>query len=147
MTTTTKRALVVVYCIAIAALLVVTVVGTVGAMSKPDTFRMTGTFTLSQDAYTLGLLPNGDWECFGGDGYSDITQGAAVTVYGASETILAVSELSQGQTSDNQPCRFQFSVANVPAGQDMYQVEVTHRGKIAVPASKARNGAVTLSLG
>jgi hypothetical protein len=35
----------------------------------------------------------------------------------------------------------------VPGGHDFYQVEVSHRGKIAVSGDEARAGAVGLTLG
>jgi hypothetical protein len=38
-------------------------------------------------------------------------------------------------------------VDGVPSGHDFYQVEVSHRGKIAVSDDEARDGLVALTLG
>jgi len=81
----------------------------------------------------------------GDGGYSDIRQGAAVTVKDAAGKTLALSQLGAG-VPDGSACRFDFTVSDVPAGEKFYGVEVSRRGVVQYTEDQMRAG-VTLSLG
>lgn len=113
---------------------------TAAAAASPGTFTLHGTMTLMKavGAPSVGCLDTG--------GYSDINEGASVTVYDASGKVAAVGRLGKGIYASF-VCTFPIDVANVPDGQQFYQVEVTHRGKVSVTADQAKAGKVSLSLG
>lgn len=84
-------------------------------------------------------------------GFSDVNEGASVTVYDADGAIVGNARLGAGKTiyrEDNGPrnyiaqCAFAFTV-DVPSSP-FFQVEVSHRGKVTVTAEEA--GAVDLTL-
>ncbi|WP_018682167.1 hypothetical protein [Actinokineospora enzanensis] len=102
---------------------------------------------------TSGISTTGDTgtgtSCEGRGGYKDVRRGAAVTVYSSTGEVLAVGELGASRFTGNAlagDCAITFGVT-VPDGHDIYQVEVTHRGKVAVTAADARNGHANLTLG
>lgn len=105
------------------------------------TFHATGTFTLIGGAY-----PDDRNSCSGGGGYDDIANGAAVTIYGASGAVVGVGQLRDGVYRDYS-CVFRVDVPEVQSGEDFYQIEVSHRGKISVSEDDAANGRIALSLG
>lgn len=85
--------------------------------------------------------------CTGDGGYDDIGAGTPVTVYAPSGDVLAVGRLDEGRIEGGGKCRFGFTVPLVPKGHPLYQVEVSHRGKIAVRAEVAETEGAQLSLG
>jgi hypothetical protein len=109
--------------------------------SSSATFTMLGTFKL------YGTSTGSGSTCRGSDGYSDIADGASVTVYDAAGKVDAVGAITKPYSLGVQGCSFSIVVPDVPDGEKFYQVEVTHRGKITVPADEARTGMVSLSLG
>jgi hypothetical protein len=111
--------------------------------TKP-TFDLSGTLSLAK-ASTYGMRDDGYRKCEGTGGYSDISEGTSVTVYDAAGTVLALGKL-EGSKFRNGDCEFTFTVTAVPAGEQFYQVEVAHRGKVSFPSDKARSG-VGLTLG
>lgn len=131
----------------VAVIVLVVVILTLGDDSDSgggggDSFEMTGTFSLTDGA--TGYAEQGD--CKGYRGYDDISEGTQVTVYSSSGEVLATGQLGTS-TYQGAVCEFEITVANVPGGHDFYQVEVSHRGKIAVPSDEARAGEVALTLG
>ncbi|ATE58379.1 hypothetical protein CNX65_25245 [Actinosynnema pretiosum] len=86
-------------------------------------------------------------DCEGTRGYDDISEGTQVSVYDASGTIVAISELTNSNYLPGGLCRFTFAVPDVPDGERIYQVEVSHRGKISYTEADARAGEVNLTLG
>lgn len=135
--------------IGLAAALALTLGGIVWASSSstPETFTLEGELTLSSDG-TFSMNPR----CGGKDGYDDINQGAAVVVFDAAGKVLATSSLGEGLFADKpatleSPCVFKFAVPNVPSGEQFYQVQVSHRGKVPFDAAHAVAGTVSLSLG
>lgn len=113
--------------------------------SEPQPFTLTGEIVLDADG-AFSMNPR----CGGKDGYDDINRGASVTVYDAAGKVVAKGELGEGKfvgQKANDPCAFPFSVANVPAGESFYQVEVSHRGKVTVEQKEAQAGGVSLTLG
>ena len=91
----------------------------------------------------------GECRLLGADG--DIAAGTSVTVYDSNSAIVGTGTLAAGKTSAIDPtadgytgtCEFAFTVP-VPDGTS-FQVEVAHRGKVAV--SRTDVGAVSLALG
>jgi len=113
--------------------------GFVGVTS--GTITLTGSMTL----YDTGLQSYGDG-CAGTGGYSDIAEGASVTIYDDSSKIVGTGHLGNSTMIGSGGCEFDFSV-QVPGGKPFYQVEVTHRGKVTYSADDVKAGNVELSLG
>ncbi|WP_410640615.1 hypothetical protein [Amycolatopsis sp. lyj-346] len=108
--------------------------------SSGEAFDLRGTFTLYSSRYGYSA-------CGGSGGYSDITTGAAVTVYNAAGTVLSQGALGTGRPDGAGTCVFSLAAPNVPSGEKFYLVEVSHRGRIMVQPEDARHGKVALSLG
>ncbi|GAY07504.1 hypothetical protein TOK_3524 [Pseudonocardia sp. N23] len=106
------------------AVLVAAVVVGIVALVTPSTTTLTGSLTVSSGCATGAGL--------GERGYADIYRGAAVTVYDNRGAVVGIGELESG-TFDSAMfgCRYKFSVAEVPAGGDFYQVQIGReaRGK------------------
>lgn len=114
--------------------------------AKAETFELRGAMVLAGSFSEVG---GGDGNCRGLGGYNDIRPGASVTVYDAAGTALATGELGSpifSNASYRNVCRFPVIVANVPKGTAIYQVEVTHRGKISLNAQDAEAGKFFASL-
>ncbi|MFE5300692.1 hypothetical protein [Streptomyces sp. NPDC056632] len=107
----------------------------------PTVFQLTGTFLL-----TRNVISDGASGCKGSDGFDDITEGAAVTVYDASGTVIATGGLGES-TKTGTTCRFDVLVPDVPTGQGFYKVEITHRGTLQISESEAMSGSFGGSLG
>lgn len=101
------------------------------AAATPAPFTLTG--DLRVDCYATG--------------YNDIVDGAAVTVYDAAGTVVATGRLGKEDSAELGRCMWPITVPNVPATSAFYAVEVTHRGKVTVPAGQARAGDIHLTLG
>ncbi|MCE0766287.1 hypothetical protein LWC35_25780 [Pseudonocardia kujensis] len=84
--------------------------------------------------------------CSGSGGYSDIHAGTGVTIANASGAVVATGALATGRASSPTTCDFAFTVPDVPAGEDFYQVTVSHRGTLTSSADELRSGP-GLSLG
>lgn len=75
-------------------------------------------------------------ECRGRGGYADIHGGTQVTVTDRAGAVLAIGQLTDGvvakhpQLEGAKTCLFGFTVPRVPAGADIYGIEVSHRGVI-----------------
>lgn len=87
--------------------------------------------------------------CITQGGFTDISQGAAVTVGGANGQTLAIGALSAGsvigKAGQAASCQFSFSVW-VAAGQSEYTVTISHRGtQVFTPAQVAAG--IQLGLG
>ncbi|MFD1277346.1 hypothetical protein ACFQ51_52265 [Streptomyces kaempferi] len=78
--------------------------------------------------------------------YTDIQEGATVTVYSADGKVVATGALQQGVPSATD-CTFPFAASGVPEGSKFYQVEISHHGKVTVSSAEARAGKFTASLG
>ncbi|GGY74345.1 hypothetical protein ACFRMO_05255 [Streptomyces anulatus] len=117
---------------------------TVNTEAEADgTFTLEGEFTLTEEAVSDGI-----GGCEGSGGYSDIQLGTSVTVYDAAGTVIATSALILSEFDEAAgSCTYDVSVEDVPAGEDFYQVEVSHRGKLHLPAEEAKSGSFSGSLG
>ncbi|MEV7621571.1 hypothetical protein [Actinoplanes sp. NPDC089786] len=93
--------------------------------AAPTTMIVTGTMTLKDD--DLLVYEGG---CAGDGGYSDISDGASVTVTDAAGAIVGLGHLTGSETSGYDECVFSFVVSDVPTGKGFYGVEVTHRGAV-----------------
>jgi hypothetical protein len=108
---------------------------------KPDTFTLTGEFTLLEDASETGS------GCEGTGGYDDISEGTSVTVYGAGGDVIATGYLGDSESITYGTCKFELAVDDVPKGEKFYKVEVSHRGTLQLSAEEAENGEFAGSLG
>lgn len=108
-------------------------------MSK--TFNLAGELRLD----SAGAAITGS-ACVGEGGYFDIRPGAQVVVYDSSGAVLGASALQAGFHEPG-ACVFRFSVADVPRGGGVYQVEVSSRGKVVVREDAASMGLTSLTLG
>lgn len=126
------------------------VAGRTTAPSKPSvaaTFAVKGTLDLHA-GYGSRTFGN---PCQGLGGYSDLTPGAQVVVYGGTNQALASGQLGQGFEPDQAPgadiCEFPFTVGAVPIGQGPYFVSIGNRGKIGFEQSGAATVALTIGDG
>ncbi|WP_329047097.1 hypothetical protein [Streptomyces sp. NBC_01422] len=112
--------------------------------TEPDgTFTLEGEFTLTE-----GAISDGIGGCEGDGGYNDIELGTSVTVYDAAGSVIATSALILSEFDEAAgSCTYDVSVEDVPAGEDFYQVEISHRGKIQLSAEEAQSGSFAGSLG
>lgn len=113
--------------------------GFVGVTS--GTITLTGSMTL----FDTDLQSYGEG-CSGTGGYSDIAEGASVTIYDDSGKIVGTGRLNHSSTVGTGGCQFDFAV-DVPSDKPFYQVEVTHRGKVTYSAADVKAGNIELSLG
>jgi hypothetical protein len=109
--------------------------------NRNSTFTLKGQLTL----YATGNGTTG--YCSGSGGYSDLTQGATVTVYNSAGSIIGSGALSPGYSTGPGSCMFDFRVQSVPGGSDFYQVEVSHRGRITLSSEEATSGNFAASIG
>ncbi|MFI0721686.1 hypothetical protein [Streptomyces sp. NPDC021224] len=113
----------------------------------PTPFTLLGTLSLSHAVD----LDEEAASCAGSGGYDDIVQGAAVTVYDATGTVVATGSLGEGLRGQagysSAACEFPVTVLGVPAGRTFYAVEIAHRGRIAVTEADAEAGRFTATLG
>lgn len=115
-----------------------------------------GTLTLNSgyldNATGFNAETNGD-PCAGGQGFSDISQGVAVTVGNQTGATIGVGALSDGAVRDVQTtgsvtigtCVFSFDVP-VPGGQGAYTVTISHRGTQTYTPDQVAAG-IALTLG
>lgn len=109
----------------------------------PGTFTLKGEFVL-----TDGAVDDGIGGCEGSGGYEDIALGTSVTVYDAAGAVIATSALVLSEFDRAAgTCTYDVDVPRVPSGQDFYQVEISHRGKIQLTADEAKGGSFSGSLG
>lgn len=111
----------------------------------PETLTVSGYLDLiSGSIYDRGRA------CTGADGYGDLTEGAQVTVYDASGTKIALGSLEEGDRivtkglMNPDPCRFNFTITDVPAEGSIFSIEVTSRGQIDFSKDEAQSIRMTL---
>jgi hypothetical protein len=112
--------------------------------AKPDgTFTLEGEFTLAEEAISDGV-----GGCEGSSGYNDIALGTSVTVYDAAGSVIATGFLGLSEFDETAgSCTYDVSVDDVPADEDFYQVEISHRGKLQLSAEEAKSGGFAGTLG
>jgi hypothetical protein len=128
----------------------------VGESPTPSApLKVTGTITVEADSMSSEQAMGG--ACVTDGGYSDIRTGAQVTMADSSGKALALGALDSGHVSEvfdpgtavegmASQCVFGFTVSDVPAGEKIYSVEVSHRGKVNFTRDKL-NEPITLTLG
>lgn len=109
----------------------------------PETFMVLGSVNVSK-------FVSADYEdgtpCTSDGGFTDIAEGAQVTVLSAEGTKLAVGALQAG-VFEGFHCRFDFEVDGIPEGESLYDVTVGRESRGAVTFSRDQLGsAVRLSL-
>ncbi|MFD7026469.1 hypothetical protein ACFWAR_00295 [Streptomyces sp. NPDC059917] len=117
-----------------------------GSSAAPPTARATtvveGTLTLQGKAaaYASQSGRTDSKVCTGARGYDDVREGAQITVYDRSGTVLGAARLGSGLdygrvtllgNSTQKACEFHIGPVSVPAGAGPYQVELGggRRGK------------------
>jgi hypothetical protein len=110
-------------------------------VNSNKTFTFKGELTL----YASGNTTVGS--CNGTGGYSDLRQGASVTIYNSAGSIIGSGLLPEGQATGIGNCVWDFQIESIPAGSDFYQVEVTHRGRLTVSSQEATSGNFAASIG
>lgn len=122
------------------------------SVTASGTMQFLGVYGLDSVGTPTTVQADSSGGCVGVGGYSDLTEGATVTVYDAGGEIVGTGSLGAGEyvsmrnEEDIQAgagrCAFAFSLA-VP-DSDFYQVEVTHRGRVTV--QRAEVGQIRLEL-
>jgi hypothetical protein len=86
--------------------------------------------------------------CGGRGGYSDISEGAQVTVRDDAGKVIATGHLGAGGWASGMSCRFDFTIGSVPDAE-FYQVEVSHRGPMSYSRAdmEAMHWSVEMTLG
>ena len=130
--------------IAALCLLVASLSGCGGA----DTFTASGVLRLAESEYMgdSGSANPGEI-CVSEGGYDDIDAGAQVVIRDGAGKTLAFGHLTGGRVPEDASdgaCDFQFEVAGVPAGMNVYTVEVAHRGEVNFHETDAGHLALTL---
>jgi hypothetical protein len=98
-------------------------------LGKSSNHQITGTFTLMDTSSSPSVAVVGS-DCWGTVGYSDIEEGATVTLRDEHGTVLASGALSLGH-GDATGCSFTFTLDDVPDSATFYAVTVSHRGEIS----------------
>ncbi|MFB4317272.1 hypothetical protein [Actinomadura sp. 21ATH] len=120
--------------------------------ARPTTVTVRGTVTMERYEDPKSQIRTANWErtdgagipaCEGVGGFDDMAEGTSVTVYDSAGAIVAVGALEQGVPVGSR-CEWAFAIYRVP-DQPFYQVEVSHRGQVAVQRADA--GTVALKLG
>jgi len=88
--------------------------------------RLTGSLILS-DTTGGGILAVAGG-CFGSGGYSDIREGAGVTLKHGDGKLLGTGSLGAG-TGGSSSCTFDYAIDNVPETA-FYSLEISHRGAL-----------------
>jgi hypothetical protein len=113
----------------------ITVSGTMSLMADPSP---------SEYSDPHFVMLSGD-RCAGQGGYSDLREGASVTVYGKTGERLGLGELKDSYGEANGFCIFSYDVPDIPAGEGIYSVEVTHRGELSGSESEVDDGQLWIS--
>lgn len=133
----------------LATALVVLVAILVWQMFGSSSFKMTGSLTLmGNDNYVTAGTNSGIGanSCSGTRGYSDLAEGAGVTIYGADGKIVGVGSVDYSEDMDGF-CILMWTADDVKGGEGPYQYEVSHRGKLTITEDDARAGRAGASIG
>lgn len=114
------------------------------ATTAPAPLTVVGTITV-RGTYPSVTSEDG-LTCSTGGGYTDIQVGTQVVITDASATTIALGRLVYSYWDRTKGCLFHFTVTGVPAGQQFYGIEVSHRGRVQFTASQLA-APIELSLG
>lgn len=133
---------------------VVVIAAAIGAWSIAS--KSSTTTTAVHGSLNLGILaavdptnsdptsPIAGDSCQSAGGYSDIVQGAEVTIGGSTGQTLGIGQLGAGTETSGGYCSFPFSV-QVAGGQSEYTVTISTRGtQVFTPQQAAQGIALTL---
>ena len=121
------------WCVLVAAVLLLTACG--GGATATTTHTLHGYLSLVDSEGNSITAQDG--ACQGTGGYSDIGEGAGVTVTDGAGTVLATGSLSGGGGTAYE-CNFNFAI-EVPDA-DFYRVEVSHRGEMTYSRQQMDEG-------
>ncbi|MEU4039676.1 hypothetical protein [Streptomyces collinus] len=77
-----------------------------------------------------------------------LREGTSVTVYNAAGSVVATGALSNSSyDEDSYNCSFDVAVPDVPKGEKLYKVEVSHLGTLQLTSKEAENGEFGGTLG
>ncbi|TCC21653.1 hypothetical protein [Kribbella sindirgiensis] len=126
-------------------------------LPQPESFAVTGAIVVEADILTSAQEVGG--ACVPEDGYDDIHAGTQVTVKDATAKVVALGKLQAGTVAElygedalpallgfASKCTFSFTVTDVPGGQEIYSVEVSHRGDVRFSREQL-NEELALTLG
>ncbi|MDX3110160.1 hypothetical protein [Nonomuraea angiospora] len=126
------------------AALAVSAVALLPQLSAASPITVEGSVTVRGDR--PAVLTENELTCTTGGGYNDIRQGAQVVVTDAAGKTIALGQLGAGSWKRDTGCIFLFTVADVPAGEKFYGIEVSHRGRVQYTAAQV-SAPVELSIG
>ncbi|OLT21124.1 hypothetical protein BJF78_08725 [Pseudonocardia sp. CNS-139] len=119
-----------------------------GAAVAPALFPVRGTVTLADARASADGA-----SCRGAGLYTDVREGAAVTVADPMGAVVATGALGPGRPMSQvsaaglTTCTFAFAVADVPAGSAFYLVEVGRHGAVTYRDADLRRYGATLRIG
>ncbi len=102
--------------------------------TQPRTLTVSGTLTVKGTYPAVSTVD--EITCTTGGGYTDIRQGTQVVVTDESARTIALGRLGYGSWERREGCIFLFMVADIPAGQRFYGIEVGHRGRLQYTAAQ-----------
>ena len=109
-----------------------------GSMTVEGTMTING----SSNWHTNGS----NYYCSGTGGYDDLESGASVVIRNSDGKQVGLGVLRGGESTESEDtCVFTFVVEDVDDGDELYSVEVTHRGEVTFRKDDAKS--VALSIG
>jgi hypothetical protein len=101
------------------------------SLAKPQSLVIKG--AVSVDAANPGRFKS---QCHPASGFSDIHEGADVSVTNTNGKVIALGSLGSGHyykvhgITKSTTCVFSFIVSDVPVSEHVYGIEVSHRGEL-----------------
>jgi hypothetical protein len=96
------------------------------ALADANTVTITGVLLIEGGTANYVTTASG---CAGTNGYNDLSEGATATATSGNGDILGQGYLDGGTVGTN-GCALAYTISGLPAGKDVYMVEVSHRGML-----------------
>jgi hypothetical protein len=96
------------------------------ALADANTVTITGVLLIEGGTANYVTTASG---CAGTNGYNDLSEGATATATAGNGDILGQGYLDGGTVGTN-GCALAYTISGLPAGKDVYMVEVSHRGML-----------------
>lgn len=109
--------------------------------TEPETFDASGVLRLTDGDYVTSDV--GD-PCQGLGGFSDMHEGAPVTVLDASGQQVGLGELGPGRLEKGWTCAFGFTVPGIPSADTLFSIEVAGRGGVTFGEAEAHSLSLNL---